>query len=353
MKEKQLITQTGTEDPVTQDVPRKRLNDMIGGRIYQGEEPLGQGHSSGADESRAWPAPTGAGDAPKDMDDGETPGADAPAGDEVTNDDADPETDTPAESDDKPVYPRHKTLEAAEKSYAHAQSKLSKVTEENARLKQALEAREKALSETREKETVAAREAFSTSRYEQAMTALQELDEYDPGYKTAAAKIWADCHRDVAAFTTAPPATSPMGEPSSAPADDPAASVVPAAGPAAVEAGPDPEEIRAKIGGRMKDSGVSESEFGMDDPVFFGYASKAPTVADDGAALSFEDQVDWAIEQTRGHYKRVRSKLLQTAGQPMGRAGVAVRTGNGQAAASPKRVTLNGLLESSLARRTL
>jgi hypothetical protein len=116
----------------------------------------------------------------------------------------------------------------------------------------------------------------------------------------------------------------------------------------------DPDEIRNRISGRMAEQGVTDAEFTLEDPVFFGYASQAPAVDDTGAAIAFEDQVDWAIEQTRTHYQRTKSRLLQQAGQPMGRAGSGASAGtSGGTDTAPRRVTLNSAIERAQTRRTL
>ena len=94
------------------------------------------------------------------------------------------------------------------------------------------------------------------------------------------------------------------------------------------------------------------AEFGLDDPVFIGYASKAPT-SRDGAPLPFEAQVDWAIEQTKGHYQKVRAKIMQQAGQPMGRSGPSVRKASVPGGPPNQRVTLGEARAKALERRTI
>ena len=340
---------TATEPNAT-DTPRLRLGDMPRGRVFMGEDhpPATPG---GEDPPANTSPPVVDGGIGAEGVDGDGDGTAEPAEEEAGADLLEDSGDTP-DLDEKPPYPRHKTLEAAEKSYAHAQKKLSLTTEENARLKRELEDLRRSAAETRAKEEAAAREDFTSKRYEQALEALQKLDEFDPDYKTQAAKVWSECHRDIAAWRLpeSPAALSPAGE-TSAPAVDPAVGAVPAAGPGPA-AEPTPEQIRSRIQGRMKDKGVTDADFTLEDPVFFGFASKAPTTSDDGAPLSFEAQVDWAIAQTQGHYQKLKARIRQGADQPMGRAGVATRASGQQETPRP-RVTLNNLVGSSLARRVL
>lgn len=340
----------------TEQSPRLRFNDLPSGRIYNGpDEPIGAGVAD-AGEAAVEPLPTendGA-DAPVDAGPETRPADDGAVVPDADGEKSDPATDTP---DEKPPYPRHKTLEAAEKSYAHAQAKLSQVSAENARIRKEHDELLAKLAETRAKEAAAAREDFTTKRYEQAMTALQALDEYEPEYKAQAAKVWAECHRDIAAWkpdggeSPPDPITSPTGV-ASTPTDDPAAGIVPAAGPMS-EAAPDPEAVRGRIAAIMAENGVKESEFGIDDPVFFGFASKAPSVGEDGSPLPFEAQVSWAVEQARGHYQRIKSRIKQQIDQPMGRSGIATRVAAGAGESPRGRTSLNDIMESALSRRVL
>ncbi len=372
------------EKPSSDPVPRKRLNDMQMGRIYQGEDaPVetaaalpddseGGGEAGSAklkaesaklkaeSEAGAVAGPTSGEAGPADY--GTDPGDQETPADETAGTVAGPTSEAAGDETGERKF-RHKTLEAAEKSYAHAQAKLTQLAQENAQLKKDQEARRKADAETRAKEQAAAREQFTTQKYEEAMAALAELDEYDPDYKTAAAKVWADCHSAINNYTpeipagSATDAASPAGEPSSAPAGNPSDSAGLSDGPGVPEAiseAVDPDEIRNRISGRMADQGVTDAEFTLEDPVFFGFASKAPAVDETGASIPFEAQVDWAIEQTRTHYQRTKSRLLQQAGQPMGRAGSGASAGSsGGADNAPRRMTLNSAIERAQTRRTL
>ena len=336
-----VITPT-TEDPA----PRPRLSELPMGRIYMGEDP--PDHSSAPAPPAADPAtPT-----PSDPVLPDTPEAQDAASQATEPPVGDP--DTPA---DPPKF-RHKSWEDAEKSYSHAQAKITHISQENARLKKELEERERAEADTRAQEAAAAREKQVADRYEKAMAALQELDEYDPDYKAKAAKVWAECHRDVATVSaasiadqTVTPTVSPSGE-ASAPVDDPSGGIVPPEGPSEGEP-VDPAEIRSRISSRMKDQQVAPTEFDLDDPVFFGFASKAPTHDDSGAPLPFEAQVDWAIAQTRSHYQRTKQRILQTTGQPLGRGSTGSARPAGEPPPEARRVTLNSSVENALNRRKL
>lgn len=265
-----------------------------------------------------------------------------------------------------PAPPRHKTLEAAEKSYAHAQAKLTVLAQENADLKRDKSDREAAHDKA---ESESAREKFYTDRFDQAGKDIAELDEYAPDFTAQSAKVWAECHKDIAAFvpdtpgvpgTLAPtpaavaPPENPAGEISPTPGPEAiAAQELPPAGAAPAEAAETPEEARTKITARLTNKGVEPAEFTIEDPVFYNFAAKAPNVSDDGQTpLSFDEQVDWAIAETRNHYTQKRSEILQGSAQPLGRAGVVVTGGKGPSAIVPKQ-TLNGAVASALNRRVL
>ncbi len=362
-----------------QDPGLRKLSDMQqqAGRVYEGEAP---DHSleTALPQEPGPESPVEADPPPVDKEPEPEPPADSsppvdkesepeppvetnpPSAD--TSPSGEPETNPPSADtsppDTSPPGARHKSWGAAEKSYAHAQAKMTTLAQENAHLKKRLAARERAEAEARAKELAAAREQKVAERYEQAVAALSELDEYDPDYKHKAAKVWADCHRDVNQIEprgvtptdVSSSDVSSSGDHSSAPADDPPGGVVPPEGPPP-EPGPDPEAVRSRILARFSDQGVSAEDFGLDDPVFFAFASKAPTVNDQGEALAFEAQVDWAIDQTRTHYQGMKKRLLQTAAQPLGRGAVSGKSKTEQRPA--ERTTLNSAVEKAVARRVL
>lgn len=338
------------------------LNSLPVGRIYEGDDSV-VGLETRPTDYSALPAVLPDSETPEPI---ETP-ADHPA---ASNADG-PESADGAAAGSEPEKPfRHKSWDDAEKSYSHAQAKLTKLAQENAELKRQQDAQAAARVQAEQSQ---ARDRFYEERFTKAAEAVADLDEFDQDYKAQVAKVWADCHRDVAGFQppSSPQESSPAasstatgdpepGEMSPGPgfADEEGINPSPTAregiNPSPTGENPAPAvDAVSRITSRMAEVGVSPEEFDVNDPVFYGFAVKAPTNAADGSPLTFEAQVDWAVAQTRNHYTHKKSQILQTAAQPMGRAGAVASRSAGGGAAETTKQTLNGAMESTLARRVL
>ncbi len=277
---------------------------------------------------------------------------------------------------------RHKSHEEAERSYAHLMSRTTRAEQDNARLRRQLQDIEDAKKkQQQDQEAARQRDEFVQQKYEEAARAVDELDPDDPEYHTKTARIWADVHRSVDAFTPAvdssggsdiPRASDMVGGQGQQAADAGAASAgdgsdpggesgttSPASPPdtAAPAEGDDPgdgggytqAEIHQKIDARI---GEKTPGFDREDPAFIAFCGRAPTQDEQGRPLSIEDQIDYAIESTRAHYDKKRREMLQASAQPMDR-GASNRGASRQSNAQDQQETFGDIVEAAVASHTL
>lgn len=211
------------------------------------------------------------------------------------------------DDDDDAASYRFKTHSEAEKGYKNLQSEHTRIAQENAELKRSLEARE------REKTEAAAREQaeteFRTYAADQRLAMLDEIDALnpdDPEYKKQVAAIQAKT--DLAIFTARQNAplsaaqAKPPVKPGAAPATEPGAAT--AATPQAAAPAADKDAVVAYT--REK---ITAPDIGLaaDDPLFWTFALRAPKEDDSGNTLTLDDQISWAVEQTKNYHASIRT----------------------------------------------
>lgn len=228
--------------------------------------------------------------------------------------------------------------EDGELKFRRLQVKASHLEKEKAALAQANAAMAKKLEElkteedratadTKLKEIDQQLDGFTAEENKKALDRISALDPDDPTHADQVSKVWAEFHgivrrKERELFTVVPPA--PPASPSQETQDD----TTPAA-------------YQEKIVQALDQAGIP-----AEDPVFQHYAGIAPVEAN-GAPLSFDDQVRWAIENTTKYKAAERSKVIQEADQPLGRG--SFPPPSGRAPNTP--VSLDSALEAANARR--
>lgn len=259
--------------------------------------------------------------------------------------------------------PRFKTHEEAERGYRELQGKTTKaeqrakdLAEELDRIKNADRLRAEAEAE-REKVI-----DYAAERRAQALEAIDELDPEKPDYRKEAAKILSKADIDIYEHYqqrgTKPPADE--GAAAEKGTGDQAA----AAGAAA---GQDPE--MEKVVGFIQEKIAGEG-LEKDDPLFWQYAGQAPITDKQGRPTKLEDQIRWAVEQTKQYHERIQAKRTkeeedraaeetrrrQSAEIPLGRgtAGAGAPAAGGKPAAEEaKPLSLSDAIDLAQERRRL
>lgn len=287
---------------------------------------------------------------------------------------ASPETPPPAvappEPDGKGKEPprgdyRFKTLVDADKAYRLLQG-------EKTRVELRLKTVETELDGAKaERERSAAAEAAdkdflekATERNKQALAEINDLNPDDPEYTTQAAECWARANLDIrrleSAAKTSPPGKA--GKPS--PGDETGA-------PPAGETPDDATLVtRTFVGDVLEGANLGIPK---DDPLFWTFAEKSPSVNEDGTPIPMKDQIWWAVERTL-NYRRAnappgspaelkRTPVSEEPGSPpappagpvvttpMGRSGAFRHPGGDDAVKAP--VSLADTLDSVMEMRRL
>lgn len=248
----------------------------------------------------------------------------------------------------------------AEEGYAHAHAQNTRLAQENSDLKKQLgkyqtdESRIKAQSDMQEYEDLV------FLRRSKMLDDIDALDPEMPNYKTEVAKLQAKADREIIEE-----GQKRFSKPSSAPQPPQEEAPVPPAAPdQPVPPDPDNDKVR-----EYAVSVITKPEIGLkaDDPLFWTYASQAPTHDDQGKQLSIDEQIVWAVEQRnktltpylpkKDPQKEIEDAAAaagahQAAEQPLGRGG-SQRTVPDNSGGADQKFSLADAIDSGLERRRL
>ena len=341
------------DEETTLDLDQAMVDGM---EKFQGElieaaredtEDGGQKTEDGEDPQSAIRAPQSEAITPKPDDQDSPPkkekedpaGTDTPDGKKDKEDTAG--TDTPAE---KKTQFRFKDQEEAETGYRHIQAKASRAEQEAARLRAELKTAQDA-EEQREVQEKNDKDLldFMTEEHEKALVKIDELDPDDEGYRKKVSRIWAE--KD----STVDIRRRDLGAESMAQGSE---------GTAEGEGTPG-DKAWETVEEQARGAGIDP-----EDDYFRMACSFTPTEGPDGQKLSFEEQTDFAIQQTKEYHIKQeqrfqdsqreaaakKSELHQEENLPLGRS-AADRSGDKPP--EPKVVTLNDALEDAMGERVL
>lgn len=309
--------------------------------IEAGMERFGEGHPA---EAAIW-------------DEGEEESGEVAAGEEAAGAPGAPsgEEAPPAGAAAETKETRFESHEAAEEGYRNLQSEKTKSDQELARYREA-ERKQREEAERAEQGKAWAEQVREFSK-EQHSAALRKIDDLDPddfdndqAYNDKVADIWADKDSAIAAFTQRPPA--------------------PAEAPPGAEAGAgeQPAGGDAAAGGQtttwddvVATAQAKDPAFDTQDPAFISYCRMAPREGEGGQELPFEDQVAWAVKQTKDYHQRLvrgaaadRSEDHQRRNAPMGRGGSPpAAPGAPGSRGAPQPVSLDDAVSGALESRRL
>ena len=255
----------------------------------------------------------------------------------------------PEEKTEKKDF-RFKSQDDAESGYRHLQAAKTRVEKEAARLRAELKKaqdaeKERAAQETRDQVLL----DYMADEHEKAMDQIDELDPEDDGYRKAVARIWAKKDAGIEVKRRAQSAERDAEKP---PEGDGETNL------AGADA-PDKSKVWEFVEGRARGAKIDP-----EDDYFRMVCTYAPTEGPDGQKLSFEDQVDWAVQQTTDYHKKQeqrfqeglktdaekQSEAHQAANLPLGRSPADRTVGKPE---PPRVVTLDDALEGVLEERRL
>ena len=253
--------------------------------------------------------------------------------------------------DEKKTQFRFKDQEEAETGYRHIQAKASRAEQEAARLRAELKTAQDA-EEQREVQEKNDKDLldFMTEEHEKALVKIDELDPDDEGYRKKVSRIWAEKDSTVDIKRRAQARPPRLSESDGGQG---------AEGTAEGEETPGENKIWEAVEERAKAAKIDP-----DDDYFRMACSFTPTEGPDGQKLSFEEQTDFAIQQTKEYHIKQeqrfqdsqreaaakKSELHQEENLPLGRS-AADRSGDKPP--EPKVVTLNDALEDAMGERVL
>ena len=309
---------------------------MEGHPVFDGTEtaePAAEkkGPAEGAAEGSEIPAPSG-----------EIPAAQpaAPA----------PAQPAPGEKPPEPPF-RFKSHEESERGYRELQGKTTRA-EQRAKELEAELGELRGAEERKKQQEVADNDfiEFASSRREQAMAEIDELDPDEPDYKKKVAQAWGRADKDIlGSGPTSGPAQPPAA---TTPERKPGQAEPPAPGP---EADADPnEQVRTYVAGIITQQGLE-----ADDPLFWTFASRSPTETEAGEPMPMDEQIRWALDKTKDYHSRItgasRASVEELAAQagrsaqlrdlPMGRSGGGPAPGESPQAEQP--VSLDAALKGA------
>jgi len=207
---------------------------------------------------------------------------------------AETEETPPEHTEEKPSKPRFKSHQEAEEGYRNLQSKTTKAEQENARLKKELDELKGAKEREQEAERLAQEfETFAADKYREALEAIDELDPDDDGYNVNVSKIWAKRDGDIRRFerehgTTGVQPAQPGTE------EQPAAEIK------------TDDDARTYVAEQAQEAGIDP-----EDPGWQFLCTQAPSELD-GRKLSFEEQVQWALDEKKNYDEYRTSRQKQT-----------------------------------------
>lgn len=189
---------------------------------------------------------------------------------------------------------RFKSHEEAERGYRELQGKTTRAEQRAAEAERELAAIWGA--EERRKQREAADLSFTDFAAERREAAMAEIDELDldaPDYKKKVAQAWARADRDIFNFRQEQPAGGAAETPAPTGTETPAAGTPPGAAAGV-------EEVRAYA----KET-IVKAGFDAEDPLFWIFASRAPAVKETGESIPLDEQIQWAIDQTKTYQARI------------------------------------------------
>lgn len=253
-----------------------------------------------------------------------------------------PEIGEPPETVDPKDF-RFKDHPSAEKGYRHIQQEKTRLEQELVRYRKEAETRaaqEKADEEKKRKEQA---DEYAVSRREESLRQIEDLDPDDPEHTKKVARIMTEVERDIRRkeqeiFTVATPPGTPSGEkpPQESKPDNAQATEEP----------PAPAEILEYIDGKVKATGLDPT-----DPDWIVCSSRAPQTGEDGRPLTLDQQIEWAIEETKKQLAARRAKILQEAEMPLGRTGTGYRPS--PAASADRPLSLSDALDRAAESRRI
>jgi len=257
-------------------------------------------------------------------------------------------------SDEKKTQFRFKDHEKAEEGYRHQQARTTRIEQEAVRLKKELKTAQDAEKqrETQEKNDKDLLD-FMTEEHEKALIKIDELDPEDEGYRNRVSRIWAEKDSSVDIKRRAQSAESRVQSSESkaqgAGEEDAAEG----------EETPGGNDVWDAVEGRAREAGIDP-----EDDYFRMACSFTPTEGSDGQKLSFEEQTDFAIQQTKEYHIKQeqqfqdrqkkaaekKSEEHQEANLPLGRS-AADRVE--EKPSEPKAVTISDALDGAMEERRL
>lgn len=340
--------ETGGKQETTLDLDRIMDEGLA---TFQGElEEAARKTADDKAQDANTPSSTDADDSPPKEESAQTPaagGRKTDGGPRGADGKAEPEAQEAPPKDDAQEKPhRFKDLEAAEDGYRHLQAAKTRAEQEAARLRAELKTAQEA--EARREEQEKRDQALTDYMAEQHEKALERIDDLDPddeNYRKQVARVWAE--KDTAiegwkrqAVTSEPAASSQGQEPEG-------------------REGPDPNPLWGTVEQRAVLAGIDPT-----DEYFRMICTQAPSQGPDGAAMPFDQQVQWAVDHTLAYHNkqerqfqerlkagaRARAEKDQAANLPLGRSPADRSAGKSPA---PQVVTLNDALNAALEERRL
>jgi len=291
---------------------------------------------------------------------------------------------------------RFASHEEAEKGYKNQQRYVTELEAEKIALEEQLTEKEKAVqAKERAKKEGESRKEFIKDRTKEKMKALEALDGSEDDYLDQVAEIEAQAVEDIRSWEYTPedPPAPPESEITAAPTRPGSAPPSVSDGDNADKAALDyikesmssagiehnnetfvhfskqaplvsetgrklsfDEQINWAIDKTREHLAVSKAEgspeIDENDPVFKHYIANTPVEDKDGKPIPIADQADWAISETKKYHSDNRQKVLHGTTAPMGKGGHIPPPGS-SAPADEKPVTLDSALEADMARRRI
>ena len=243
---------------------------------------------------------------------------------------------------------RFKSQEDAETGYRHIQAKASKVEQEAARLRQELDkARDAEKQRVTQEQDDKNLLDFMTEEHEKALVKIDDLDPEDETYRNKVSRIWAEKDSAVDIKRRAQGAESMAeGEAGAAKAEE-------------TPSGESEGTVWEAVKDQAKTAGIDP-----DDDYFRMACSFTPTEGPDGQKLSFDEQIDFAVQQTKDYHskqeQRFQERLKKAAEKKSDEhqeenlpLGTSAADRSEEKPSKPKAVTLNDALDDVMEERML
>ena len=259
-------------------------------------------------------------------------------------------TEEPEPDPNKKKY-RFKSQDEAENGYTHVQG-------EKTRLELKVKELEKELGKKQEVENQQATdkamqdfEALAAFRRAKLLADIKELDPDNPQYENNVAKLQAKADADI---------LTQSQKVFVQPAPPPPAATKPTPGSTASPAPSDTETNESKVV-KYTESVITKPEIGLapDDKYFWFCASQAPKEDDKGNPLTLDQQIQWAVDQTKQYHSQINPQIdpqkkiddaaaaaheIQNQELPLGRAATSAPI---PGAAENKQISLSDAIDSA------